>query len=241
MKQNLRLFGLLVAVLFSVTVAVAQPPYYRHQPRVVVHQPMPEPPHGHRHYVMGQRHRTYFGLRLGVNASNVRSDAQALNGHDVKAGLNIGLAVGTQLSYTTPLFVESGLYYTQKGGKSNNVVTADGRSSKFTYDLNYLQLPLLLKYRHHTAAGVTVEPYVGGYLACGIAGNVKDYGDRKAFGSFGDGYFNRFDGGLKFGLGVGYGIAYAEVAYDLGLANIGQDAFDDTRNGCFTFNVGVNF
>ena len=185
-------------------------------------------------------HRTSYGLRLGLNASQVRSEAPALNGTGVKAGLNVGFVIGTQLSHRTPLFVETGLYYTQKGGKSDNVSTTSGRS-KFTYDLNYLELPVLLKYRHFTSHGVSIEPYAGGYLACGIAGDIKDYGDRKAFGSYSDGYFKRFDGGLKLGIGVGYGIGYADVSYDIGLANIGQDTFDDTHTGTFTFNIGVNF
>ena len=204
--------------------------------RVVVRK-APRPPHTYSDY---HWRNTYYGFRLGLNASTVRSDAPALNGNGVKAGLNLGFAVGTQLSYATPLFIESGLYYSQKGGKSNNVVTLDG-PTKFTYELNYVELPIILKYKHFTYSGLSVEPYAGGYLACGVGGKVKDYGDRKAFSSYDKGHFNRFDGGLKVGLGVGYGIADADLSYDLGLANVGQDSFDDTHNGTFTINIGVNF
>lgn len=88
-----------------------------------------------------------------------------------------------------------------------------------------------------------MEPFFGGYLACGIAGKIKDYNNREAYSSFGDedDTFNRFDGGLRFGCGVSYQMLYLEASYDLGLANVGKDRFDDARNRCFNLTVGVNF
>ncbi len=180
-------------------------------------------------------HRYYFGLRVGMNASHVSSESPVLDGSSVKTGLNIGLAAGTQLTYRAPLFLETGLYYSQKGGKS-------GRGAdKFTYDLNYLEVPLLIKYKHFVGNQTSIQPYAGGYLALGTDGNIKNYGTRTAFSSFDNGYFNRFDGGLKIGCGVGFNMLYLDASYDIGLSNIGQDNFDDTHNGCFTLNIGVNF
>jgi hypothetical protein len=180
-------------------------------------------------------HRYYFGLRVGMNASHVNSGSPLLDGSGVKTGLNIGIAAGTQLSYRAPLFLETGLYYSQKGGKSGSGM------DKFTYDLNYLEVPLLLKYKHFVGNQTTIQPYAGGYLALGTDGNIKNYGTRTAFSSFENGYFNRFDGGLKVGCGVGFNMLYLDASYDIGLANIGQDNFDDTHSGCFTINIGVNF
>ena len=180
-------------------------------------------------------HRYYLGLRVGLNASHVASESHLLDGSGVKTGLNIGFVAGTQLSYRTPLFLESGLYYAQKGGKSGS---GDG---KFTYDLNYLEVPVLIKYKHFVGNQTSIQPYAGAYLAVGTDGEIKNYGARKAFSSYDDGYFKRFDGGLKIGCGVGYNMLYVDASYDIGLANIGQDDFDDTHNGCFTINVGVNF
>ena len=180
-------------------------------------------------------HSYYVGLRVGLNASHVNSDSPLLDGSSMKSGLNIGIAAGTQLSYRAPLFIESGLYYSQKGGKS------DSGSGKFTYDLNYLEVPLIIKYKHFVGNQTSIQPYAGGYLAVATDGQIKNYGTRTAFSSYDDGYFNRFDGGLKIGCGVGYNMLYLDASYDIGLANIGQDNFDDTHNGCFTINLGVNF
>jgi hypothetical protein len=180
-------------------------------------------------------HRYYFGLRVGMNVSHVNSESPLLDGSSPKTGLNIGLAAGTQLTYRAPLFLETGLYYTQKGGKSGS------GHDKFTYDLNYLEVPLLIKYKHFIGNQTSIQPYAGGYLAIGTDGNIKNYGTRTAFSSFENDYFNRFDGGLKIGCGVGYNMLYLDASYDIGLANIGQDNFDDTHGGCFTINLGVNF
>lgn len=180
-------------------------------------------------------HRYYFGLRLGLNASHVSSESLQLDGSSVKTGLNIGFAAGTQLTYRAPLFLESGLYYTQKGGKSGS------GGEKFSYDLNYLEIPLLIKYKHFVGNQTSIQPYVGAFLAVGTDGNIKDYGHRDAFSSYENGYFKRFDSGIKLGCGVGFNMLYLDASYDIGLANIGQDAFDDTHTGCFTLNVGVNF
>lgn len=180
-------------------------------------------------------HSYYVGLRVGLNASHVSSESPLLDGSSMKSGLNIGIAAGTQLTYRAPLFIESGLYYSQKGGKG------DSGNGKFTYDLNYLEVPVLIKYKHFVGNQTSIQPYAGGYLAVATDGQIKNYGTRTAFSSFEDGYFNRFDGGLKIGCGVGYNMLYLDASYDIGLANIGQDNFDDTHNGCFTINLGVNF
>lgn len=177
----------------------------------------------------------YYGLRLGAAISTVNSDDPRLDGGNAKTGLNVGVVAGYQLSPVSPIYLETGLYYTEKGGKG----TYEGK--KFTYNLNYLELPLLLKYAAPFADRGTIQPFLGGYLACGIAGKVKDYGNRQAFSSFDDDYFNRFDGGLRIGCGVQYDIIYAEAAYELGLANICHDTFDVSHNSGFYLNCGVNF
>lgn len=181
---------------------------------------------------------TYYGFRIGMGVATVSSDAPALDANNAKTGLNVGFVAGTQITPAAPIFLESGLSYIEKGGKS------DYQGNRFTYALNYLELPLLLKYKYHAAPQVTIEPFVGGYLAVGVGGKIKDYGDRKAYSSF-DGdtpsSFRRFDGGLKVGCGVGFEMLYLGLSYDIGLANVGHYDFEDTRTGCLNLEVGVNF
>lgn len=43
------------------------------------------------------------------------------------------------------------------------------------------------------------------------------------------------------GCGLAWEMLYAELGYDFGLTNIGDDYFNDTHNGAFFANIGINF
>ena len=177
----------------------------------------------------------YYGLRLGVAFSTVNSDDQYLNGSSAKSGLDIGAVVGLQLGYRSPVFFETGLSYIEKGG--------DGRyqGDKFSYSLNYLEVPMVLKYKYDVDRSFSIQPFLGGFMSVGVGGKIKDFGMRQAFSSFDDDAFKRFDGGLRMGVGIQYDLFYADLTYDLGLSNIGHDDFDDTKNSALMLNVGINF
>ena len=179
--------------------------------------------------------RIYYGLRLGLGLSHINSDDKLLDGGDNQSGLNLGFVTGMQVAYNTPIFLEGGLYYTEKGGKGYN------DSKKFTYNLNYLELPIVMKYQYFINDDVAIQPFAGGYFAYGIGGRIKNYSDREAEDSFSGSKFRRFDGGLRLGCGVSFQNMYMDMSYDIGLANISHDTFDSSHNGCFYLNLGVNF
>lgn len=178
----------------------------------------------------------YYGLRIGPAFSTVNSDDSRLDGGDSQTGLSVGVVAGIPLSDRLPLFFETGLYYTEKGGKKK---LSSGK--KMTYDLNYLEMPLTVKYVYNMDDHFSLQPLFGGYLACGISGKMKNFEEREAQKSFSSDNFKRFDGGLRIGCGVGYDLFYADITYDIGLANICHDTFDTSHNGCLTLNFGVNF
>ena len=72
---------------------------------------------------------TYFGLRFGLSASHVSSDAPDLSSNSSKSGLDVGAVVGIQMAPEMPLFFETGLLSVEKGGKGK----FDG--NKFSYGL----------------------------------------------------------------------------------------------------------
>ena len=184
-----------------------------------------------------QNHSIYYGLRMGLALANVNSDDPILDGGSMQAGLNLGAVIGFQLSDQVPVYLESGLFYTEKGGKGNN---PEG-GSKFTYSLNYFEMPVLIKYRYELDDDLSIQPFAGGYLAIGVGGKMKDYGAREVKSSFSDNFFKRFDGGLKIGFGMEYQLIYGELAYDFGLANICHSEFESSHTGCLYLNLGVNF
>ena len=176
----------------------------------------------------------YVGFRVGPTFSSVTSDNKFLDGSSTKTGLNMGMAAGFSVSPYIPLFFESGLYYTEKGGKGDN---------GFKFSLNYLELPFVVKYIHNFDRSFSIQPFFGGYIAGGVGGKIKDYYLREAYNAFGDAddQFKRFDGGLRMGVGIQYDLFYADLTYDLGLHNIGHSDFDDTKNSALMLNVGINF
>jgi hypothetical protein len=177
----------------------------------------------------------YYGLRLGVGFSTVNSDDRYLDGGSMKTGLDVGAVVGVQLGYRSPVYFEAGLYYIEKGGQGHY------EGDKFTYSLDYLELPLVLKYRIDMDRMFSIQPFVGGYMALGVGGKIKDFGHRAAYSSFDDDAFKRFDGGIRIGCGVQYDFLYAEVGYDFGLANISHDYFDTSHTGMLFATIGANF
>jgi len=184
----------------------------------------------------------YFGFRIGPAFAFVNSDDPMLNGGSMKAGLSFGAIVGVQVTESAPILVESGLTFVQKGGRGYVTMT-DGTRAKFNFNLGYLQLPLIVKYSLAVDDHMRFQPFLGGYFGLGLGGKIKNFKDRNAYGSFSnnDHTFRRFDAGLRFGCGFCYDLAYVELGYDFGLANIGKDDFDVTHNGCLFLNLGVNF
>lgn len=178
---------------------------------------------------------TYYGFRLGVNGGTVNSDNAFYDAGAMKSGLNVGFNADILLTPTTPLFFETGLQYTEKGGKKSS------GGSKMTYSLNYLEVPLVLKYQYKLDRNIALTPFLGGYLACGVGGKIKNQELRVAENAFSSNNFRRFDGGLRLGCGLMLDQLYVEVGYDAGLANISQDTFDTAHTGTVFANLGINF
>lgn len=178
----------------------------------------------------------YYGFRIGPAFTFVNSDDSRLDGGDWQTGLNVGVVAGIPLTDSAPLYLETGLSYIEKGGKKD---LPEGK--KMTYDLNYLEIPAVLKYKYEVDDHFSIQPQVGGYFAVGVGGKIKNFAERKAESSFKDANFRRFDGGIRIGCGIGYDMFYADLTYDIGLANICHDSFDKSRNGALQLNFGVNF
>ena len=156
----------------------------------------------------------YFGFRIGPAFTYVNSDDSRLDGGDWQTGLS----------------------YIEKGGKKDLV-----SGKKMTYDLNYLQIPAVLKYKYDVDDHFSIQPQFGGYFAVGVGGKIKNFAEREAQSSFRSDNFRRLDGGLRIGCGIGYDMFYADLTYDIGLANICHDSFDKSHNGALLLNFGVNF
>lgn len=174
----------------------------------------------------------YYGLRLGLNVASLSSDNLTEDATS-RAGLNVGGVFGLQLANHTPIWLETGLFYSEKGGKSTYL------NAEIKYRLCYLKVPIVVKYSFDVYDDLYIQPYLGGYLSVGIEGRTKEYATHEAYSTYN--VFNRFDAGLRIGCGIEYKMVYAEMGYDLGLANISKNDFTSTHTRTFFVNIGVNF
>ena len=169
----------------------------------------------------------YYGLRLGLNIAGISADDPF--DMDSKTGMNLAGVVGLRLSETTPVFLESGLYYTERGAKKD----------KDKVGLTYFEFPVLIKYGIQASDDIAVLPYIGPYFSYGIAGKQKikslDY-NKSSYKNF-----SHWDMGFKVGCGAEYNKLYAELGYQFGVANIAKDDDWDAHGHAFYINVGVNF
>ena len=168
----------------------------------------------------------YYGVRLGLNVSTLTGDIEDAK---AKAGFNFGGVLGLRVSESTPIFLESGLYYTERG--------ANGEGDA-KIGLTYLEIPILIKYGIAATDEIAILPYIGPAFSFGIAGKTKP-GNISSFSS--EGGFNRPDVGIKIGCGAEYNKLYLETGYQFGMANISDSEEGTVHNGAFFVNFGVNF
>ena len=174
----------------------------------------------------------YYGIRLGVDFANISGDDT--DDLSSRTGINLGGVVGLRISDRTPLYLESGLYYTERGAKYEKA----GYTEKL--GLAYFEIPVLIKYGIQATEEISVLPYVGPYFSLGIGGKRKTPTD--SYSSFSDdGGFSRPDMGFKIGCGAEYNMVYAELGYQIGVANIAKDDKITRHGNAFYFNIGVNF
>lgn len=154
-------------------------------------------------------------VSFGVKAGGALTSIPGSNTSDSKFGVYGGIAAGIALNKGFSLHAE--LYYSQQGNKVDVVYTDEtGRdlgSGKLTYRLNYINLPVLIRYE--LPKGFFAETG----LQAGVLANARVKG---AGGStdIKDSY-ESFDLSLPFGLGYKFNNGLgANLRYNAGLTNI---------------------
>ena len=157
---------------------------------------------------------TSYNVKGGLNMSNVYGD----NLEDAKMKLGFHAGFGADIGFTPNVFLQTGLYYTVKGAKTDS--DAD---IKVTGDANYLQLPVHLAYKLDVAPGTKIVLHAGPYVAYGIGGKVK-YGSEKInIFDKNTGLFKPFDVGAGIGVGAEFGKILVDLGWDMGLIDIARE------------------
>lgn len=178
---------------------------------------------------LSAQEKNIFGVRAGLNiASLTVPDGASTNS---KAGFQVGFSYERNLVDALPLYLETGLYFTGKGGKAGGA----------KLNLGYLQVPVLVNYHWSVSDNATIQPFAGLYYAFGIHGKGKAGGEKADL--FGDeGGMRRSDLGVRLGAGVNFlKRYYAGLGYDIGVLNTIKEDLATMRTGTFFIQVGYKF
>ena len=171
----------------------------------------------------------YFGVRLGMNVATLTGDIDVKS----KVGMNLAGVIGLRVSDTTPIFLESGLYYSERGAK----------------DVGYtnFEIPLIIKYGIQASDHIALLPFIGPYFSNAFFGKTKIVnaeGKTEKVGTFDEKRWTglkRFNMGFKIGCGAEYNKLYLELGYQLGVTNVSKDDNLSIHSSGFFANFGVNF
>ncbi len=175
----------------------------------------------------------YYGVRIGLTAANLSGDDIVVKDLNSKVGMTLAGVIGLRLSHTAPVFLESGLYYTERGAKKD----------KFKMSYNNLEIPLLVKYGLKAGDDIAILPFLGPVFSYAVSGKFKHPGLGEVTGTIEDStfdYLKRANMGFKLGCGAEYENLYLEAGYQFGVTDISKSD-DAVHTNAFFVNFGVNF
>ena len=177
-----------------------------------------------------------FGAKVGVDMTNFW-------GSDVEHGMKPSYQAGLVMEYKfNPHFgIAPEVVFASQGGKTDNYVV-EGVVVKGTFNTNYINVPLMLKYYATPAFSIDFGPQAGFNVyskmtAKAKAGNVeaKENVDLKDL-------TNTVDFGL--GLGATYNLtdkAFVQARYTLGLTKVFDIEDSNEKNGNIQLAFGMKF
>ena len=180
----------------------------------------------------------YYGVRIGMTGATLSGDAVEVKDLGSKVGLTLAGIIGLHISKTAPVFLESGLYYTERGAKKD----------KFSISYNNLEIPVLVKYGIKATDEIALLPFIGPVFSYAISGKYKysDGGTSVEVGAFDEkkwpngNALKRANMGFKLGCGAEYNNLYLEAGYQFGITDISKGD-DGIHSNALFVNFGVNF
>jgi len=160
-----------------------------------------------------------YGPVLGLNMANVGGDESS--DYAMKMGFHIGGLV--DIGVSDNFAVETGILYSGKGTQSSE-------ESSLKWNIAYIDIPVLAKYKMESGLNFFAGPYVGILMSSEVTDgtNELDLKDNTSGTDF----------GMKLGLGfqMESGLAF-NAHYSLGLANLNKEGDASNTNGVIGISV----
>lgn len=196
--------------------------------------------------VMAQNQKVKIGVKAGLNISSLAFDENEMNSSS-RTGFTAGVMVEIPLAKNFSLQPE--LLYSQQGGKTSFFDSEVTNSNyKGTIELNYLNIPLMLKY--YVAKGLSVQagPQIGILLKANnkYEDNFLGYENHESFNL--KDYSTGIDTSVNFGLGYQFKDKfYTDLRYNISYSNVFKDGDanyfinQDMKNRVFQISLGYFF
>jgi len=175
------------------------------------------------------------GIKGGLNASNLYIDN--VNDQNARLGFNVGLY--GQILSTDKFAIQPELLYSTKGSSAQY---GGAINQQITYNLNYLDLPVLAVFK----LGKATELHFGGYASYLLNANISYKGDfANGTDPIDKDNLKSFDYGLAGGLGVNFGDVQVGARYNYGVvkianSNAARSLIGDAKNSCAQVYIALN-
>ena len=175
-----------------------------------------------------------FGAKGGINFAKLVGD----DASDEKTFVGFNAGFFAEIPLTEKLVFQPEILYSAQGSKSEGII--DGYYVDATFNFNYINIPLLLKYKITDKFSLEAGPYVGFLTNAKLKFKVRGLGsdslDVKDI-------IKSTDFGL--GLGMNYefsDVIFANARYQAGLTEIGDaEAGNGIKNSVFQLGLGFRF
>lgn len=188
-----------------------------------------------------EKSNTKFGIKGGLNMSNLYTED--VDDQNVLLGFNLGVFM--EMPITSRISLQPEIIYTTKGAEleyDNATVQGTGK-----FKLNYIELPLLMKFNLTDNFNVHFGPYAA-YLIDSKITNEDENGNINFEQEIDKDDLNKFDLGLAGGFGIdfdGFGIG---ARYNYGLTTVGKErtvlgqtyTFPDSKNSVLSIYATIS-
>ena len=179
--------------------------------------------------------QVHFGAKVGVDMTNFwGKDAE----HGMKPSYQAGLVM--EYKFNPHFAIAPEVVFASQGGKFKaiemNLIDGLDVSKKVTFNTNYINVPVMLKYYVSPAFSLDFGPQVGFnvYSKMSIEDVDKAYDLKDS------------TKGVDFGLGLGgtYNLtenAFVQARYTLGMTKVFEGEYNKEKNGNIQLAFGMNF
>jgi hypothetical protein len=183
-----------------------------------------------------------FAPEVGLNISTMKYSTNSTSSESKSlAGIKAGAFV--ELPFNKVVSLEPGVFYSRKGGEYSNILGTT------TTTLDYVEVPVNLKFSLPLGIGGRPFVYAGPYFAYGVGGKntlSNSLGTVSSDVNFGSGsaQMNPLDIGAQVGLGYQLPVIglYARAQYGMGFTNLSNASnVTTTNNSNFSVSVGWQF